>query len=85
MKALPIAYIVKAANVYDKVLIGPLMKKASSLLRRYGKRTPHVIADSHSYSAEVFKTVEGYGAENAASNKRYGAINQPLRDEAFQS
>ena len=39
------------------------MKKASSLLRRYGKSITHVIADSQYYSAEVFKTIEGYGAE----------------------
>jgi len=63
MKALPIAYIVKAANVNDKVPVKPLMKKASSLLRRYGKSITHVIADSQYYSAEVFKTIEGYGAE----------------------
>jgi len=35
MKALPITYIVRAANVNDKVLVKPLMKKASKLLKRY--------------------------------------------------
>ena len=62
MKVLPIAYIVRAANVNDKVPVKPLMR-ASSLLRRYGKSITHVIADSQYYSAEVFKTIEGYGAE----------------------
>ncbi|MEM3551628.1 MAG: transposase, partial [Candidatus Bathyarchaeia archaeon] len=63
MRALPIAYIVKAANVNDKVLVKPLMKKASKLLRRYGKRISHFIADSQYYSEEVFKAVRSYEAE----------------------
>ena len=63
MSALPIAYIVRAANVNDKELIRPLLKQASSLLRRYGKSISQVIADSQYYSAEVFKTVRGFGAE----------------------
>jgi len=33
MKALPITYIVRAANVNDKVLVKPLLRKASRLLR----------------------------------------------------
>jgi len=33
MKALPITYIVRAANVNDKVLVNPLMKKSTWLLR----------------------------------------------------
>jgi len=37
MKALPITYIVRAANVNDKVLVKPLMRKASKLLRLHGK------------------------------------------------
>jgi transposase len=52
MKAYPITYIVRAANVNDKILVNPLMKKASSLLKRYGKRISHAIADSQYYSAE---------------------------------
>jgi hypothetical protein len=35
MKALPITYIVRAAN--DKVLVKPLLRKASKLLRLHGK------------------------------------------------
>jgi len=63
MKALPMTYIVKAANVNDKELVKPLLAKASRLLRLYGKRTSHVIADSQYYSAEVFKTIGHYSAE----------------------
>ena len=63
MKALPITYIVRAANVNDKELVKPLMKQASSLIRRYGKCASHVIADSQYYSAEVFKIIRRYGAE----------------------
>jgi len=63
MKAYPITYIVRAANVNYKDLVKPLMKKASSLLKRYGKHASHVIADSQYYSAEVFKTIKHYGAE----------------------
>lgn len=63
MKALPITYIVRAANVNDKELAKPLLKKASSLLRQYGKSISHVIADTQYYSAEVFKTIGRYNAE----------------------
>jgi transposase len=63
MKALPITYIVRAANVNDKVLVKPLMKKASRLLRLHGKRISYFIADSQYYSEEVFKAIRRYGAE----------------------
>jgi len=63
MSALPIAYIVRAANVNDKDLVKPLMKLATSLLRRYGKRISHVIADKQYYSAEVFRVIRSFGAE----------------------
>ena len=63
MKALPIAQVVKAANVNDKELVKPLLKKASRLLRLYGRRIIMVIADTQYYSAEVFKTIMRYGAE----------------------
>jgi hypothetical protein len=63
MSALPITYIVRAANVNDKVLVKPLIKKASWLLRLYGKRISHFIADSQYYSEEVFKAIKRYGAE----------------------
>jgi hypothetical protein len=63
MSALPIAYIVRAANINDKDTIKPLLKQASRLIKRYGKRISHVIADRQYYSAEVFKTIRGFGAE----------------------
>lgn len=63
MKPLPITYIVRAANVNDKALVNPLMREASRLLRRYGKRISHFIADSQYYSEEVFKTIRRYDAE----------------------
>jgi len=63
MSAYPITYIVKAANVNDKELVKPLLKKASSLLRQYGKNISHTISDSQYYSAEVFKTIRRYEAE----------------------
>jgi hypothetical protein len=39
------------------------LKHASHLLKRFGKRVSQVIADSQHYSAEVFNTIRGYGAE----------------------
>jgi len=63
MSALPLIYIVRAANVNDKELAEPLMKLAASLLKRRRKRISHVIADTQYYSAEVFKTIKGFGAE----------------------
>jgi hypothetical protein len=63
MKALPITYMVRAANVNDKMLVNPLMGKTSRLIGRYGKSISHFIADSQYYSAEVFETVRRYGAE----------------------
>jgi hypothetical protein len=63
MSALPITYIVRAANVNDKDLVRPLLKHVSHLLKRFGKRVSQVIADSQYYSAEVFNTIRGYGAE----------------------
>jgi hypothetical protein len=63
MKALSTIYIVRAANVNDKVLVKPLMAKASRLLRSYGKRISHFIADSQYYSEGVSKAIGRYGAE----------------------
>lgn len=63
MSTLPLFYIVRAANINDKELVKPLMKLAASLLKCYKKRVSHVIADNQYYSAEVFKTIRGFGAE----------------------
>ena len=63
MSALPITYIVRAANVNDKDVVDPLLKQAPRLVKRYGKRISHVIADRQYYSAEVFAAVRKLGAE----------------------
>jgi hypothetical protein len=63
MSALPIAYVVRAANVNDKELVDPLLKQAPRLLTRFGKRVSHVIADRQYYSADVFGAVRKLGAE----------------------
>jgi hypothetical protein len=76
MKGLPITYIVRAANVNDKELVKPLLKKASRLIRLYGKRITHVIADSQYYSAEVFKTIGRYGAEPVIPHPT--SVKEPL-------
>ncbi|MEM3597310.1 MAG: transposase [Candidatus Bathyarchaeia archaeon] len=76
MKALPIAYIVRAANVNDKVVVKPLVKKASRILKRYGKRISHFIADSQYYSGEVFETIRSYGAEPVIPHS--SKVKEPL-------
>jgi transposase len=76
MKALPITYIVRAANVNDKVLVKPLLRKASRLLMLYGKRISHFIADSQYYSEEVFKAIRRYGAEPVIPHS--SKVKQPL-------
>jgi len=63
MSSLPIAYIVRAANVNDKDIVKPLLKQASRLLERYDKRISHAIADRQYYSAEVFAEVKKRKAE----------------------
>ena len=63
MSALPLTYVVRAANVNDKDVVEPLLKQAPRLLKRCGKRVSHVIADRQYYSAEVFAAVRKLGAE----------------------
>jgi len=63
MSALPLTYIVRAANVNDKDLVEPLLKQAPRLLMRFGKRVSHVIADRQYYSADVFAAVRKLRAE----------------------
>jgi transposase len=74
MKALPITYIVRAAN--DKVLVKPLLRKASRLLRLHGKRVSHFIADSQYYSEEVFRAIRRYGAEPVIPHS--SKVKEPL-------
>jgi len=61
--ALPLTYIVRAANVNDKQVVKPLLKQASRLIKRCGKRISHVIADRQYYSAEIFAAIRELDAE----------------------
>jgi len=63
MSALPIAYIVRAANVNDKDVVEPLLKQASRLITHCGKRISQVIADRQYYSAHVFTAIRELRAE----------------------
>jgi hypothetical protein len=63
MKALPLTYVVRAANVNDKDAAEPLLRQARRLLVPRRKHVSHVIADRQYYSAEVFELVKGLGAE----------------------
>ena len=63
MSALPLTYVVRAANVNDKDVVNPLLKQTPRLIERCGKRISHVIADRQYYSAEVFAAVRRLEAE----------------------
>ena len=63
MSAFPITYVVRAANVNDKDVVRMLLREAPWLLRSWGGRISHVIADRQYYSAEVFAMVRELGAE----------------------
>jgi hypothetical protein len=63
MSALPLTYVVRAANVNDKQVVKPLLKQASRLIKRCGKRISHVIADRQYYSAEIFAAIRELDAE----------------------
>jgi transposase len=63
ISALPLTYVVRAANVNDKDVVEPLLKQTPRLITRYGKRVSHVIADRQYYSVDVFAAVRKLGAE----------------------
>jgi transposase len=63
MSALPLTYVVRSANVNDKDVVDPLLKQAPNVLKRFGKRISHVIADRQYYSVDVFAAVRKLGAE----------------------
>ena len=63
MSALPVSYVVRSANVNDKDVVDALLKRAPSVLGRFGKRVSHVIADRQYYSVDVFAAVRRLGAE----------------------
>jgi hypothetical protein len=61
--ALPLTYIVRAANVNDKDVALPQLKQAQHVLTQRGKRVGRVIADRQYYSEDVFKAVKKLEAE----------------------
>lgn len=63
MSALPISYVVRSANVNDKDVVDALLKQSPRVLKRFGKRVSHVIADRQYYSVDVFAAVRKLGAE----------------------
>jgi transposase len=63
MSALPLTYIVRAANVNDKDVALPQLKRAQRLLNQQGKRVGRVIADRQYYSEDIFKAVRKLEAE----------------------
>jgi len=63
MSALPLAYVVRSANVNDKDVAKPLLKLAPRLINHCGKHISHVIADRQYYSAEVFAAMRKLKAE----------------------
>jgi len=63
MSALPLTYVVRAANVNDKDVAEPLLKQAQRLLNQRGKRVGRVIADRQYYSEDIFKAIKKLGAE----------------------
>jgi transposase len=63
MSALPLSYIVRAANVNDKDVAKPLLKQAQRVLSQQGKRIGRVMADRQYYSEDIFKAVKRLDAE----------------------
>jgi hypothetical protein len=78
MSALPLTYMVRAANVNDKEVAKPLLGRAQRLLTSWGRRISHVIADRQYYSAEVFELVRGLGAEPVIPHP--SNVREPLID-----
>jgi hypothetical protein len=78
MKALPLTYVVRAANVNDKDVARPLLREAPRLLRSWGRRISHVIADRQIYSADVFAMIRGIGAEPVIPHPSH--VREPLID-----
>jgi hypothetical protein len=63
MSALPLTYVVRAANVNDKDVAESLLRQGSRVITRCGKRVSHVIADRQYYSGDIFAFVRKLGAE----------------------
>jgi transposase len=78
MSTLPLAYIVRAANVNDKEVAKPLLKQAQRTVKSYGKRIGKVIADRQYYSADVFTTISKLRAEPVIPHPL--SVKDPLID-----
>lgn len=78
MSALPLTYVVRAANVNDKDVAKPLLREAPRLLRSWGRRISHVVADRQYYSKEIFDMVRGLGAEPVIPHP--SRVKDPLID-----
>jgi len=76
MSALPLTYVVRAANVNDKDAVRPLLREAPRLLKSWGRRIGSVIADRQYYSADVFAAVRGLGAEPVIPHPSH--VREPL-------
>jgi transposase len=63
MSALPLTYIVRAANINDKEVAERQLKQTQRLLNQYGKRIGRVIADRQYYSEQIFKFIWNLDAE----------------------
>ena len=63
MSALPLTYVIKAANVNDKDVAKPQLNQAQHLLNQWGKRIGPVTADRQYYSEPIFKAIKKLGAE----------------------
>jgi len=78
MSALPLSYIVRAANVNDKDVAQPLLKQASRIIKRCVKRISNVIADRQYYSALLFAIIRALGAEPVIPHPT--SVKDPLID-----
>jgi transposase len=78
MSALPLTYVVRAANVNDKDVAKPLLREAPRLLTSWGRRISHVVADRQYYSKEIFAMIRGIGAEPVIPHPSH--VREPLID-----
>ena len=63
MSTRPVSYIVRAANANDKDVAQPLLKQASRVIKRFGKRLGKVITDRQYYPAPLFGSIWALGPE----------------------
>jgi hypothetical protein len=78
MKAYPLTYVVRTANINDKEVAGPLLRQAPRVLRSWGKHVSHVIADRQYYSEEIFDMVKALGAKPVIPHP--SKVKEPMID-----